>query len=110
MSEKRNFYSREEDLVIRCFANKKTGAEIGIMLSRTASSVYTRMWRLGISGQKVGENHHSAKLSELQVQMAVVLRDAGFSVYEVHKAMLSHVSLNAVYNRVRGWGQDGFKG
>lgn len=95
-------YTADEDATVREFASLKTAEEIGIMIGRTASSVYGRCHLLNICGRLRGENHKGSKLSSLQVQMLTALYQAGFTSIEIQRAAFDHVTVTTVINVVTG--------
>lgn len=95
-------YTTADDATIRKYAGKKTGEEIGIIIGRSRYSVMNRMGFLGVSGRLLGEDHAASKLSNLQVEMLRCLITGGFTACEVHKAMLNHVSMQSVYQTLKG--------
>lgn len=85
-----------EDEFLRESAGKKTAEEIGMILGRPKGGVHHRMKRLGLDGKPRGENHWNSKLSNTQAQMALALKDAGFTVNEIRDAAFNHVSLTTL--------------
>ena len=91
-------YSEEQKATIREFAGIKTAEEIGIMIGRQHSNVLRQGQKLGVSLRvHIGEKHHNAKLTDLQVQMIHALSSSGFRPVEIHKAAFDHVTYDAVY-------------
>lgn len=93
----RNYYSQEETVIIKQYAGKITAAEIAIILGRSTQSVKSFASSNKISLKKIGENHHSKILSNLQREMILVLSNAGFTDSEINKAAFSHVSRGCIY-------------
>jgi 3-deoxy-D-manno-octulosonate 8-phosphate phosphatase KdsC-like HAD superfamily phosphatase len=90
------FYTAEEDAILKEYAGKKAASTIAIMIERSTGSIYHRIKKLGLSGKICGEDHHAAKLSNLQTQMILALYQAGFTVTEIHDAAITHVSFGVI--------------
>lgn len=89
-------WTRAEDAQLKTLVGQKTASEIAAIMGRPKNGVHHRIVKLDLDGRMLGESHWNAKLSNLQVQMLVVLHDAGFTVNEIHKAAFNHVSLQTV--------------
>lgn len=73
--------------------------QIALMLGRTYQSVRGRARRLKLKSQKVGENHHMAKINNLKAGMVGALYDAGYTPKEIHRFFTEPVDMS--YNYVQ---------
>ena len=102
----RNPYTKEEEKILRKWAGIKSADDIAVIIGRTRISVSSKAARMKLSLRtNIGEDHHNAKLSNLQVEMINALTVSGFRVIEIHAAAFSHVdystinSVTLAYNR-----------
>ena len=87
-------YTREQDKFILDNAGKLTNQQIADHLGVKKGGVESAFKRLGTNGIKRGENHHAAKLSNLQAAMVTTLYDGGFTVNEIYNALFTDHSIS----------------
>jgi|TARA_R110000803_G_scaffold125564_1_gene193201 hypothetical protein len=91
-------YSQEQKNTIRKYAGIKSAEEIALMIGKRPENVHTQGKKLGVSLRvKIGEKHHNAKLTNLQVEMINALSISGFRVVEIHKAAFNHVAYDTIF-------------
>ena len=96
-------YSKEDVDILNKYAGVKNTSEISIILGRSRYSVLQKAKLLKISLRQVGENHHKAKLSNLQVEMIRALAESGFTIREIHNAVFSETSIDTIRSIVTFW-------
>jgi hypothetical protein len=93
------FYTEADEGIIRKYAGIKTAEEIGLMVGRPVNAIHSKASSMKVSVRMIGEDHHSCKLSNLQIEILNALYVSGFKAKEIHQACFSHMSLNAIINR-----------
>jgi hypothetical protein len=95
-----SMYTQEEEKTIKKYAGVKKIDDIAAILGRTKVSIASKAARMKLSLRtSIGEDHHWAKLSNLQVEMINALTVSGFGVKEIHAAAFSHVDYSTI-NRI----------
>lgn len=80
-------WTDKEITFLRKNAEKMTQAQMAEALGRTRGSVEQKCYKLGISTQRYGESHHSARYSDEDVELCRQLFDAGVSRKEICEKM-----------------------
>ena len=86
------YWTLDEIRYLKRFARIKTCSAIAKDLNRTIGSIKAKAERDCIVMKKDNENHHSAVLSDTQVEMIRTLEDAGFRMKEIHALCFPHIS------------------
>lgn len=78
-------WTKVEDNLLCDLSDKVPVRQLMLLLGRTECSVRARIRRLNLRAQKVGENHHRAKISNLKAGMVGALYDAGYTPMEIYR-------------------------
>lgn len=79
------YWTEEEEAILLKLAPTKTSAEIAEVLERTKDGVRGRARKLGISLQKIGENHSSARHDNATIEKVGKLRQQGLFPKEISR-------------------------
>ena len=96
-------YTNSEEAILRKYAGKKSSEEIAVILGRSRYSVLQKAKLSKISLRQIGEDHHKATLSNLQVEIIRSLDESGFSVRDIHEAIFSSKSIDTIRSIVTLW-------
>ena len=97
-------WSDDDDDILIKYAQKKTAAEIGIILDRSTTAVYSYARRKGITLTKTGEAHYKAVVSDVQRLAIQVMHDAGMTPRQCAMVINGQpsVSANTIKNICKG--------
>ena len=90
-------YLESDDKAIKKWASIKKAEDIAAILGRSRQSLQAHAQRIGVSLKMKGEDYHTSKLSNLQVEMIHALTSSGFKPCDIHKAAFNHVNYDTVH-------------